>query len=594
VKPIVSVVLCTWNRRTVLPAALNALTHQDATVPYEVIAVNNASTDRTWEVIAEAARRSPDLLRCIDEPQQGLSYARNAGVRAARGDIIAFTDDDVRVSPDWVRTIAMTLDAHPDADWIGGPVLPDWGSPPPAWITRERWAPLGLQDHGADPIVVGAGRPICLIGANLAFRAHVFDLVGGFSTSVQRVEHGIGSTEDHEFERRLWVRGRTGIYTPNLVVRAAVEGSRLERRYHRDWHRGHGHYLARMCAADVEAFGGRRIADVPLHLLRTAVKNSDARAFASGFISERLRTGSPAVNVESGLASVVIPCFNHARFLGEAIDSACAQRRDIQVIVVDDGSTDESSRIAARFPNVELLRQRHRGVSRARNTGLRAAAGEFILFLDADDRLLPRALDVLQQALAGTPGAAFAYGRFHDIDEHGHPLTSERPVRRAQDDFEALVRSNFICVPGAVLYRTAAVRTAGGFTPRIDAAADYELHLRLARKYPIVGTDREVVEYRRHGSNMSADPAMMLRTTLRAHRVHGRAAPSRAHAAGRRYWREFYGAQLLEQVRGNWHEGRILRALRGSLWLLLLAPSVLAGAVAQRVRIRKTMNRLSS
>src|SRR5574340_313076 len=222
---------------------------------------------------------------------------------------------------------------------------------------------------------------------------------------------------------------------------------------------------------EVEAIGGRRIAGVPLHLVRRALRDPGARAFARGFIEERLLGRSVPPTVERDVVSVVIPCFNHARFLPEAIESALRQRAAVQVIVVDDGSSDRSADIAARYPNVQLLRQGRRGLSRSRNTGLAAASGEFVLFLDADDRLLSGALDALHRAIGETPRAAFAYGRFHDIDEQGRTVAANRPSRRAADDFEALLRSNFICVPGAVLYRTAMVRAAGGFRPGIDAAS---------------------------------------------------------------------------------------------------------------------------
>src|SRR6202007_291490 len=93
------------------------------------------------------------------------------------------------------------------------------------------------------------------------------------------------------------------------------------------------------------------------------------------------------------LASVIIPCFNQARFLGEALESALAQSYgSCEVIVVDDGSTDETAKVAAAFNRIRYLSQTNRGLAAARNAGLKASAGRYLVFLDADDRLLPDAV----------------------------------------------------------------------------------------------------------------------------------------------------------------------------------------------------------
>src|SRR5215211_9350661 len=97
---------------------------------------------------------------------------------------------------------------------------------------------------------------------------------------------------------------------------------------------------------------------------------------------------------EAGLVSVVIPCYNQAHFLGEAIESVLSQSyRNFEILVVDDGSTDNTSEVASRYERVRIVRQENRGLSGARNRGLREAKGEYVVFLDADDRLLPGALE---------------------------------------------------------------------------------------------------------------------------------------------------------------------------------------------------------
>src|SRR4051812_17583342 len=103
--PLISAVLCTWNRCDLLAGALAALTSQEDAPPHEIIVVNNASTDATREVVMRYAEAHPQV-RYIEEPRAGVSYARNPGLDAARGALIAFTDDDIRVDRHWIRSLA--------------------------------------------------------------------------------------------------------------------------------------------------------------------------------------------------------------------------------------------------------------------------------------------------------------------------------------------------------------------------------------------------------------------------------------------------------------------------------------------------------
>jgi glycosyltransferase involved in cell wall biosynthesis len=244
--PAVSVVLCTYNRADRLTPAIDALVQQKADVRYEVVVVDNNSTDHTAEVVRAAEGRSNGRIRYVFEPRQGLSHARNRGIEVARGSIVAFTDDDVRVGDDWVQRIARALEAHPEIDYVGGRVLPHWVQPPPAWLTTAHWSPLALQDYGPEPLVSSRDRAICLVGANLAFRRSVFDRAGTFAPELGRVKDGIGSTEDHDMQLRIWRAGMRGLYDPAIVAYADVTPDRMTKAYHRRWHRGHGRHCAAM------------------------------------------------------------------------------------------------------------------------------------------------------------------------------------------------------------------------------------------------------------------------------------------------------------------------------------------------------------
>ena len=270
----VSVVLCTWNRAALLDGALAALTAQHDAPPFEILVVDNASTDRTRDVVTRHAAVC-DRVRYLHEPRQGLSFARNTGIAAARGEIVAFTDDDVRVGPEWVRAVVATLDSHPDAACAGGPVMPAFPGPVPSWLTPRHWAPLGIQDYGDERFRVDRSRAVCLIGANLAVRRAAFARVGGFAPAVQRVGDGFGSTEDHEWQLRLWASGGYGIYEPLLRVQAPVAPERVTKPHHRAWHFGHGRHVARMRMPDMEQTR-MRLFGLPVHLLRQALRDAAA------------------------------------------------------------------------------------------------------------------------------------------------------------------------------------------------------------------------------------------------------------------------------------------------------------------------------
>ncbi len=265
----VSVVLCTVNRAARLGDALTALVRQVDAPPYEVIVVDNNSTDGTRHV-AEAFAES-GLVRCVHEPAQGVSHARNLGVATASADIVAFSDDDVRVDPTWIRAIARAFAEHPDVDMVGGKVEPEWQAQPPAWLGQAGHAPLAIVDYGAEPFRIAPDAPRCLISANVAIRRRSLERLHGFSPRLQRVRDGIGSTEDHDFQMRLLETGAAALYDPRIAARAIVPPERLTKRYHRAWHQGHGRFYALMRDPLFERSRAGALFGVPAHVYRSAV-----------------------------------------------------------------------------------------------------------------------------------------------------------------------------------------------------------------------------------------------------------------------------------------------------------------------------------
>jgi glycosyltransferase involved in cell wall biosynthesis len=273
-EPVVSVVIGTYNRCDVLRGALESLmTQESGGTDYEVIVVDNNSSDDTRNMVQSLRDKfgGNDLVYCFEQTQ-GVSHARNRGIAAARGRLIAFTDDDIRPARNWIASISAAFDKFPNADCIGGKVLPQSAMEFPAWLTPEHWTPLALLDMGDEPIDLDVRNGAGLVAANLAARASVFTDVGLFQPQLQRVKNSIGSMEDHEFQLRLSDAKKKLMYVPDLVVHAHVLPERLTKDYHRRWYRGHGYFYAVMRAADFEA-SKMRVLDVPAHVYRRALSD---------------------------------------------------------------------------------------------------------------------------------------------------------------------------------------------------------------------------------------------------------------------------------------------------------------------------------
>ena len=275
------------------------------------------------------------------------------------------------------------------------------------------------------------------------------------------------------------------------------------------------------------------------------------------------RTAAHGTESIQPLVSVVIPTYNHASFLGEAVASVQAQSYgSLEVVVVDDGSTDETPQVVAALQGVKYVAQANQGLASARNTGIRCSQGSYLLFLDADDRLLPNAVRASLARLAKRPECAFVSGSYTLVDTAGALL--HRPQRScpASDHFRELLRANYIGMHATVLYRRSALEEVGGFDAGLKACEDYDLYLRIARRWPVLCHAEEVAEYRQHGDNMSGNPALMLTTALAAlAKQHGHVRSDRtllrAWREGRAFYRAFYGKRLADESVKRARTGRL-------------------------------------
>ena len=266
--PHISVIIGTYNRCELLESAIRRILDQQADgLRFELLVVDNNSSDRTRQGVEAFVERGHRQVRYLFEGRQGVSYARNAGIAAARAPIVAFTDDDILVAPNWLAAMHHAFEQHPDIDLVGGKVLPKWITPPPAWLTSQHWSPLALLDHGNAPFQLDVRRPLCMVTANMGVRRHVFGRIGPFEARFQRVKDRIGSTEDHDLLLRFYRHGGKGLYAPDVVVEAAVQPDRMTKAYHRRWHAGHGHFGALM---DLEAVPAEapRLFGAPAYMYR--------------------------------------------------------------------------------------------------------------------------------------------------------------------------------------------------------------------------------------------------------------------------------------------------------------------------------------
>jgi glucosyl-dolichyl phosphate glucuronosyltransferase len=270
----ISVIVSSYNRCHLLPETMESLLAQETGgLRYEIIIVDNNSTDNTKQVVESYARRHPEKLRYVFEPRQGVSHGRNAGIEVARARIIAFTDDDVRVARGWVAMIKRVFDEHPEVDYLGGKVLPCWQTEMPLWISRYHWSPLAIQDYGDAPLYLNEDMRLCLVGASLSFRREALESLGMFAPRLQRVRDGIGSMEDLELQLRAWRAGMQGLYVPDLVATTDVAPARLTKAYHRKWHTGQGHFYALLRLKEMEESDRQRLFDMPAHLYRQSAKD---------------------------------------------------------------------------------------------------------------------------------------------------------------------------------------------------------------------------------------------------------------------------------------------------------------------------------
>jgi len=215
--------------------------------------------------------------------------------------------------------------------------------------------------------------------------------------------------------------------------------------------------------------------------------------------------------------SVVIPTYNAARYVEAAVDSVLGQTfRDVEVLVVDDGSTDETEPVLAGYGNaIRYLRQENGGVSAARNRGIQESKGRYVAFLDADDMWFPEKLARQIAALESSRQHRACSSAHLVCTESLTPLAVQRSVRSDSTLEDLLLRGNVVGTPSSVLCDRSLFSISGSFDLSLSQCADWDMWVRLATITEFLYLNEPLVAYRQHGSNMSADPALLERDSVR-------------------------------------------------------------------------------
>lgn len=229
-----TVVVCTYNRRDLVVRALESIRSQVLRngTTWEVLVVDNACSDGTWDVLQRMAA-GWELLRPIREPRPGKSFALNTAIRRARGEVLAFTDDDVVADPNWLSAMLEGMRRY-GAAMVGGRVLPLWTAGKPRWYRETEYrGVIAHWDHGDKPFLLAETSSVPS-GNNLAARAEVLRRLGGFHTGLGagRVHRGA----DSELGVRMFRAGERIAYIPDAVVYHRVDERLLRRNYVRRWY----------------------------------------------------------------------------------------------------------------------------------------------------------------------------------------------------------------------------------------------------------------------------------------------------------------------------------------------------------------------
>ena len=294
--PLVSVIICTYNRCESLSKALQSLERMPvpADLIWELIVIDNNSSDETPELVKAVIHAGTALpLKYVFESIPGLSCARNRGIGETRGEIIAFLDDDVVVSPQWLVEVRRAFQLY-NAICAGGRVLLHESSPHPSWWDNRYNVAVGEFDRGIEAIIDNREETLIGIGANIIFRRSAFDLCGGFRTDMGRNAGQLTTGEETDMVQRLRQQKQCVMYYPDALVYHCVPAERFSKRYLRQhfYNSGRWYFLKELEAPNM----GTRVLEVPRWRYR-AVLNRGGKLISSFLQGRRAEAFSEQLQI---------------------------------------------------------------------------------------------------------------------------------------------------------------------------------------------------------------------------------------------------------------------------------------------------------
>jgi glycosyltransferase involved in cell wall biosynthesis len=526
----VSVIICTRDRALHLEACLNTLNKLDCLVA-EIVVVDNAPVDDSTKNVAEKF----EGVKYVKEPRPGLDIARNTGILNTTFPIIAYVDDDVYVHSFWAYHVWKTFE-DPAVGAMTGLVFASELVTEAQLIFEKHWSfNRGYVDKIYDgnyfQSTLKKGPPVWEIGAgaNMAFRKSVFEKTGLFNELLDA--GAAGCNGDSEMWFRVLAAGYSIYYNPRAVVyhehRKDLEGLKKQ-----IFNYMCGFTTAALIQQKLEPRSGyiKRLIRLSYYYRSLIIKGfpdyhlefqttwDQIKGILSGFKffyknRDRILKQIPyKTNINAPLVSVIIPCYNHGRYLTDALKSIWSQDYEaIEIIVVDDGSTDNTQEVTKDIEGVKYIYQKNQGLSAARNTGIKNSRGDFLIFLDADDWLLPGSIAYNLGYLLQNNTLAFVSGAHEKFFvENGETLEVTNEV--SESHYFHLLHGNYIGMGASVLYRRW-VFDHFVYDETLKACEDYDLYLKVARRFPVCHHNYKIAVYRIHNTNMSGNIPLMLNTS---------------------------------------------------------------------------------
>lgn len=488
-----SIIILNWNSLHHLTQCLDSIYRHTELMDFEVIVVDNGSSDGSVPFIQA---HYPDVHLIANARNRGVAVARNQGLEMSKGDYVLFLDADTVVLPNAIDTLIRVMDQQPDVG-LSGPKLTDPGGTLQyscrkvptisSKVFRQlpaRWSNWLLESeefrnwNHATPRFVDY-----VIGACQVVRRVAMEDAGLYD---ERIFYG---PEDVDYCIRMWRAGWRVLYNPNATV------IHYEQRASRRWQNliRSGLFWKHLWGLVIYFWKYRYLFRRP--------------AIASGHCREGRRSqllDHQPINVEASadgdrpVLSIIVPAHNAAQTLGDCLEALHHQtvpRETYEVIVVDDGSMDVTQDVAADW-GIKIMSQSRQGPAAARNTGVRAAQGEIVLFIDAD--CVP-ATDWLERLVAplGMDGVVGVAGHVQTQQVGAIPryIQLEYDVR-----YDRIARSkcvDFLSSATAAYWRSV-FEAVEGFDAALYAAEDTELSFRLAEAGYKLAFEPAAIVYHRH------------------------------------------------------------------------------------------------